>query len=121
MTDMNWEYLKVHFDEVISEINPNNYETITLVYAKDLEELKKIGLDFLDKDNQEGIDFEFIGEGYYSYSSMGHLFRRIDEIYKDEIYAAIFAMNEFPDSHWGEFEITKRMNEILVHIEKQEG
>lgn len=119
MTEMNWEYLKVHFDEVISEINPNNYETITLVYAKDLEELKKIGLDFLDKDNQDGLDFEFIGEGYYAYASMEHLFRRIDEIYKNEIFAAIFAMNEFPDSHWGEFEITKRMNEILVHIEKQ--
>jgi hypothetical protein len=51
---------------------------------------------------------------------MGHAFRRLDEIYKKEIYAAIFAKNQFPETFWGEFNITKRMNEILVHIETRE-
>jgi len=118
-TDLNWEYLRVHFEEIVSDINPNNYETKTLIYSDGEEDLKKKGLEFLGKDNEIEPEFDYIGEGYYTYSSMGHAFRRLDEIYSKEIYTAILAKNEIPETFWGEFNITKRMNEMLVHIENR--
>lgn len=124
MSSINWEYLKGNFSEIINDINPYNYDAKELIYAKTEQELKEAGLSYLENLSKEDyeddcldyIEFEFMGEGYYAYSKMENSFIRIDEIIKNEINSAIFAKSEFPDSFWGEFQITDLMYRVLEHI-----
>lgn len=129
MSYINWDFLKDNFAEIIEEINPANYDVDTLIYVENEEELlskgksyveNKIQIYGLEEDFINSTEFNFTGEGYYSFNIMYNAFNRIDYVLKNEINSAIYAMQDFPDSYWSDFEVTTSMHEVLKHINSVE-
>jgi hypothetical protein len=129
MERVKWDLLEDNFAEVIEEINPANYDVDILIYAESEDELISEGRTYLerniedyslDDDFMNSTEFNFIGKGYYSFNIMYNEFHRIDYILKNEINSAIYAMQDFPDSYWSDFEVTPIMYEILKYIDSME-